>query len=382
MTPLRIARLALMLGWLAGILPGGASAAEHAAHPGQHPTQDAATDGAFRSDFFLLAGASLRATDGLRDPDQTEPDAQYVADFLFDVSYRQVRMFGEFVVTDDETELERFQIGWEPKENLLIWLGRYHQPSSYWNQRYHHGQYLQTPITRPRVEEWEDTRGILPQHMVGALVETTWRPPGTGSVDISVGVGIAPSLAISELETYSLLKSNESPNRGAYNLRLDYHPDTDSENSLGLLLSHNEISVNDGAVPLGYAPFDHIDQNILGAYVDWTFSGWRALGTAYVVMADFANGEEYVADHFVAAYLEVERQIQPTLAFVVRQEFFSHADDSLYLRLFPDRIEQKTMGGVRWDFARKQALKLEIAAVTTPVDQFSEIRVEWSAAIP
>lgn len=371
---LRSACLLLVLSCL-GAAQALAQTHSHADH------EETGSDG-LRRDLFLLAGGSLLATDGLSDPDQNEPEAQFVADFLFDLSYRQARLFGEYVVTDSENELERFQIGWEPKENLLIWLGRYHQPSSYWNQRYHHGQYLQTPITRPRVEEWEDTRGVLPQHMVGALVETTWRGKGPGTVNITIGSGISPSLADGELDTYSLLHSNESSIRGAHNLRLDFHPDAESENSVGLLLSHNEIGVDDGAVPAGYVPFDHIDQNILGAYVDWSVQGWRALGTVYFVRADFATGEEYVKDHFLAAYLEVERQIRPTVAIVARQEYFSRADTSLYLRLFPDRIEQKTMGGVRWDFARKQALKLEIATVTTPVDHFNEFRVEWSGAIP
>lgn len=378
---LRSACLLLVLSCL-GASPAQAQSGSHTDHRGHDSEPDDAGAGGLRSDLFLLAGGSLRGTDGLSDPNQHEPDAQFVADFLFDLSYRQARLFGEYVVTDHETELERFQIGWEPKENLLIWLGRYHQPSSYWNQRYHHGQYLQTPITRPRVEEWEDTRGVLPQHMVGALIETTWRGKGPGSVNLTIGTGISPSLDVGELDTYSLLRSNDSSIRGAYNFRLDFHPDVESENSLGLLLSHNEIGVNDGAVPSGYAPFDHIDQNIFGAYADWSYRGWRALGTAYFVQADFASGEDYVKDHFVAAYLEIERQIRPTLAVVVRQEYFSHADSSLYLRLFPDRIEQKTMGGLRWDFARKQALKVEIATVTTPLDHFNEFRVEWSGAIP
>ena len=382
MTTIRSAWLFLLLSCLGAAHVPAAQGAEHAGHDGDDRATTTGFDDGLRSDFFLLAGGSLRATNGLSDPNQTEPDAQYVADFMLDVSYRQVRLFGEYVITDHETELERFQVGWEPKENLLIWLGRYHQPSSYWNQRYHHGQYLQTPITRPRVEEWEDTRGVLPQHMVGALVETTWRTRGPGTVDVTVGAGLSPVLADGELDTYSLLHSNESSVRGAYNLRLDFRPDPESENSLGLLLSHNEIGVKEGAVPTGYPAFDHIDQNIIGAYVDWSYKGWRALGTAYFVRADLAVGKGYVEDHFAAAYLEIERQLLPTVAVVARQEIFTEADSSLYLRLFPDRIKYKTMGGLRWDFARKQALKLEIATVATPADHFDEIRIEWSGAIP
>ena len=51
-------------------------------------------------------------------------------------------------------------------------FGRFHQPGSAWNNELHHGHYLQTAITRPAIEAWEDEEGLIPQHLVGTLLES------------------------------------------------------------------------------------------------------------------------------------------------------------------------------------------------------------------
>ena len=63
-----------------------------------------------------------------------------------------LRLFGEYLVSSVEHDLERFQIGYELVPDTLIWAGRFHQPASAWNVEHHHGRYLQTSITRPAVE--------------------------------------------------------------------------------------------------------------------------------------------------------------------------------------------------------------------------------------
>ncbi|MDQ7082445.1 MAG: hypothetical protein Q9N34_05415 [Aquificota bacterium] len=50
---------------------------------------------------------------------------------------------------------------------LYIKLGKFHSPIGYFNQKWHHGLYLMTPVDRPLVVSFEDEGGPLPVHMVG-----------------------------------------------------------------------------------------------------------------------------------------------------------------------------------------------------------------------
>ena len=80
------------------------------------------------------------------------------ADALLSLQKGPFKLFGEYLLSDHEGDLERFQLGWQLSGDTVIWIGRFHQPTSVWNHDHHHGQYLQTSITRPAIDEWEDLR--------------------------------------------------------------------------------------------------------------------------------------------------------------------------------------------------------------------------------
>src|SRR5689334_21814483 len=125
-------------------------------------------------ELLVFGSAEVARADGI-DRDETHIDAEKVAaDILFSLQRNSFKVFGEYLLTNHESDLERFQVGWEPSEGSVVWLGRFHQASSVWNHEHHHGQFLQTSITRPASEEWEDEGGIIPQHFVGPLWESSW----------------------------------------------------------------------------------------------------------------------------------------------------------------------------------------------------------------
>jgi hypothetical protein len=107
----------------------------------------------------------------------SEARSDYIDDIEFtptvDVIYSRAsghfRMFGELLATDEEEELERFQLGWQLSDDTRFWLGRFHHSGTYWNTQHHHGQFLQTSITRPAIDEFEDTGGVLPMNVTGLL---------------------------------------------------------------------------------------------------------------------------------------------------------------------------------------------------------------------
>ena len=89
--------------------------------------------------------------------------------------------------------------------DTVLWLGRFHQPASAWNTEHHHGQYLQTDITRPYIERWEDEQGIIPQHITGLLLESRQSIGKDGAIQFYGGIGAAPALTNGALDAIDLL---------------------------------------------------------------------------------------------------------------------------------------------------------------------------------
>ena len=77
----------------------------------------------------------------------------------------------------------------------MLWLGSFHQSGSAWDLGHYDSRYLQTAITRPAIENWEDEEGLMPQHIAGAPVDSR-RPLGSESgLQIDGGIGASPSVA-------------------------------------------------------------------------------------------------------------------------------------------------------------------------------------------
>jgi hypothetical protein len=65
-------------------------------------------------------------------------------------------------------EVERFQLRYSAADALNVSVGRMHTNLGFWNQTYHHGAWLPTPVFRPEVYRFEDVSGgFLPMHEVG-----------------------------------------------------------------------------------------------------------------------------------------------------------------------------------------------------------------------
>lgn len=130
-----------------------------------------------------------------------------------------VRLFGDFnYVTDDEfrqgqlvghlaaelserltfftelsvtvgrgAEAERAVVRYDFGDYLKLSAGRVHTPVSYWNTAYHHGQWLQTTVARPKLVAFGST--LLPIHMTGVFAEGAVPTPGPVSLGYVLGMG-------------------------------------------------------------------------------------------------------------------------------------------------------------------------------------------------
>lgn len=110
---------------------------------------------------------AIEALAGPGQAHQKDDDAWFNVDAIFGLTRDRFRVFDEYFITPEEHDLERLQLGYEIVPDTVIWLGRYHQPASAWNTEHHHGGCLQTAITRPAIDNWEDEEGLIPQHITG-----------------------------------------------------------------------------------------------------------------------------------------------------------------------------------------------------------------------
>ena len=93
---------------------------------------------------------------------------------------------GSPAATGFNTEVERMILRFDHSDRLKVSFGRYHTPINYWNTAFHHGQWLQTSITRPEMIQFGGR--VLPVHFVGSLVEGAV-PAGGLNLNYKAGVG-------------------------------------------------------------------------------------------------------------------------------------------------------------------------------------------------
>jgi hypothetical protein len=334
-------------------------------------------------EFEVFVAAEAFHGSGVAVRDDADPWIN--ADVVAGLTQHQFRVFGELLATPDEYDLERFQAGFEFVPETVLWLGRFHQPASAWNTEHHHGQYLQTDITRPYIERWEDEQGIIPQHITGALLESRQSIGREGAIQFSGGIGAAPALTGTSLEAISLIRSNPGRHGLSVTARLAYLPEYVGASSIGLLFGHHDLEANFGlALPsLGSS---HADLTLYGAYLDWTLEPWRVVGANYYVDVALAGAAR--SESFMSGYLQIERQLPGRLTVFGRLEESARMQESRYVALF-DREDgsleiavRRQALGVRWDFAHRQALTLELSHLVSLQQQSNQVRVQWSAAIP
>lgn len=314
-----------------------------------------------------------------------DADHRIDADVVVGVTEHQFRVFGELFVAPGESDLERFQVGFEFAPETVLWLGRFHQPASAWNTEHHHGQYLQTDITRPYIERWEDEQGIIPQHMTGALLESRRSIGGDGAIQLSGGIGAAPALTNLSMEPVSLIRSHPGRHGLSVTGRLAYLPEYVGASSAGLLFGHDELDASYGlALPALHS--SRANLTIYGAYIDWTVGPWRIVGADYYV--NVALDRTTRNESFTSGYLQVERQLPRRFTVFSRLENSARMQESRYVALFDHEdgnleiaLRRQALG-VRWDYARRQALTLELSHIVSLQQQSNQVRAQWSAAIP
>jgi hypothetical protein len=104
-------------------------------------------------------------------------------------------------------EVERSIIQFQANDYFKVSFGRYHTPINYWNMTFHHGQWLQTTVSRPEMVQFGGS--FLPIHFVGALVEGAL-PAGGMNVNYNFGLGNGRSSVISKAGDWGDINNNRA----------------------------------------------------------------------------------------------------------------------------------------------------------------------------
>jgi hypothetical protein len=309
-------------------------------------------------------------------------DANVIADALLAVNRDHFRVLGEFELSREEHDLERCQVGYEAVPDTVIWLGRFDQPGSAWNTEHHHGRYVQTAVTLPSVELWEDERGVIPQHITGLMIDARPQVGAHGGLQLSAGGGFGANITDGGLDPVNLLDPHVGGRHLSLAGRIAYLPDYLATSAFGLLFSHNDMPV----VAISTAALMHanrVAQSVYGGFANWSSGPWLLTSAFYDLQMNLTGLMGSRTESFLAGYAQLERQIPHQLTAYAREENSSRAGDSLYITVnHPDFELRRATLGLRWDFWRHQALTLEGAHGHTAHDEESEYRLQWSAALP
>jgi hypothetical protein len=104
-------------------------------------------------------------------------------------------------------EVERVIIRYDLNDYFKLSFGRYHTPINYWNTAFHHGQWLQTSISRPEMTQFGGS--FIPVHFVGTLVEG--EVPASGlNLNYNFGLGNGRGAVISRPGDFGDVNNNRA----------------------------------------------------------------------------------------------------------------------------------------------------------------------------
>jgi len=135
-------------------------------------------------------------------------------------------------------EVERSIVRFDQSDRFKVSFGRYHTPINWWNTAYHHGQWLQTTVSRPEMIQFGGT--FLPVHFVGALVEGSV-PAGSLNLNYNAGIGNGRSSVLSRAGDFGDVDNNR-----AWLANLSVRPDKLYGLQIGGAVYRDRINLGNG----------------------------------------------------------------------------------------------------------------------------------------
>jgi hypothetical protein len=331
-----------------------------------------------------LAGAGdLLIFPSITSTHQSKSDAELAAreflpaiDIFYSTEFDHTRFLAEFFNSSREHELEPLQVGWHVLPGKSLWAGRFHSPLSFWNTEIHHGDFLQSSLSRPTVANYEDEHGPFPAHITGLLFESI-RTSGDSEINYMAGLGIGPTFNVT-LNPFDLL---DPSNQGkiAASFRLGYHPEVSNPNQFGAAIGYARIPVSNVLL------VEKVRQTVLGTFLNFERKKFHLIGEPFIFDDSVSGAGSSNRYTTVSAYLQPEYKLGESGRTTVyaRIESAPHAIEDGYLALLPEFSPHQSVAGLRYDITSSQAIKLE-ASRTRRQDglEFDSISAQRSMVLP
>ena len=279
-----------------------------------------------------------------KDPKSGFSEGQFVLHFTSLLAPR-LGFFGEVSSTSKSGSfnivIERAIIRWDENDQFKLSFGRYHTPINYWNTAFHHGQWLQTSVSRPEMTKFGGK--FIPVHFVGGLIEGSAAAGGL-NLGYKVGIGNGRFSDISGAGDAGDVNSNR-----AYLGGLTVRPDALYDLQMGATYYHDLLTLT------GNKEFG---ERIFSAHVVWTRETPEFIAEyAKVKHHEMATGNDYDSD---AWYVQLAYRLpifdQKVKPYVRYEKIDTPAGDLVYADV---KDFEMSLGGIRYDFTDTLAVKLE-----------------------
>lgn len=251
--------------------------------------------------------------------------------------------FSETAEQEFEVDVERLMLKYDFNDYLKMSFGRYHTAVSYYNQIFHHGQWLQTATDRPLVVEFSDHGGLLPSQAVGLSV--------TGQIP-SGRLGLNYIFEYGTSDTHrptingSGLAEIEEDNGQATTIGLFAKPDWLQGLEIGGSFYHDRIQPGGG--PL------HMEQSIGSAHVVYITPRFEFLNEGFLIQHKVEEtGQTFNNPAF---YSLISAKFHGRWRPYFRYQYVNATSP-----VFPDvTLRHGPSGGLRYDFNDYIALKAQL----------------------
>jgi len=325
-----------------------------------------------------------------------------------------VNFLAEAYASENVQHIERLQIGFNMSDNSRVWFGRHHNPYGYWHTQFHHGTFLQTPISRPAIAELGSSSGIVPSHSTGVLIEgeleqgmSAWHytaSAGLTSSLVSAGGGHHGGAAERALHDFEISNPKPNEHKLGYALRLAYFPDALAETQFGGFINHQEIMLS---LDTRIDEVDHLTDiiihddhhsadddehhtevseqdmtlnlNIVGLFASYHQGSLNLVGEAYYFSAAVPMDGQQHKSNFSAAYVHASYSLDEKWTPYIRLDTTLSNRNNEYLSLLDSFPTDAYTVGLRLDLKNNNAFKLEYSKRNISDIDSERWLLNWSA---
>ncbi len=335
-----------------------------------------------------------------------------------------VLILSEAYVSERIQHFERIQVGFKSSESSKVWFGRYHNPFGYWHTQYHHGNFLQTSISRPALVEFGAAGGIMPSHLSGALFEG-FLDQGESGWKYAFGGGLSSQIRgagsshhggdFASLHDFEPFQTNANKHSFGYSIKLSYLPDVLGDTELGGFYSHARLTRQPDEHDEHDVPdestehmdtdmhtdmdmdmdmdMEHISEtnedksksinlDVMGVFVNYYRNDLRVIAELYYFNTEVPLHSGIEKDEFTAAYIQAEYNLTANITPFARIDTSTSDKNNLYLNILDGFARESRTTGLRWDLSNRLALKIEYSQRQYMHAKDGIWRLNWTGVWP